>query len=122
MIRSCITAVFIALPGLAGAQPYSESMADCAAFYQNAAQWIRSDEKAETLLEATRAWHAAALNQAQREGRPLNEDALWDRIDGKTTDLEARGSMFLMSEEFRDWAGYCRKFGKSQGIPALNNG
>lgn len=122
MIRSSLTALFIALPGLAAAQPYSESMADCAAFYQNAAQWMRSDEKAETLLEATRVWHAAALDQAQREGRPLSADALWDRIDGKTADLEARGSMFLMSEDFRDWASYCRKFGKSQGIPVIKTG
>ncbi|MEW9919664.1 hypothetical protein AB2B41_08620 [Marimonas sp. MJW-29] len=105
-----------ALPTAATAQSYSESMADCASFYQNAAQWVRTDEKAEQIMANTRKWHAAAVTQARAEGRPVTADAMWDKINAKTDAWEAKGLGFAFTQEFRDWASYCRKFAKHTGV------
>ncbi|NNE51227.1 MAG: hypothetical protein HKN30_02370 [Sulfitobacter sp.] len=115
MNRICIAALLV-LPVPLSAQPYSESMADCASFYQNAAQWVRTDEKAEEIMHAVRAWYEAALDQAQAEGRSISADAMWDKIDARTGDWEAKGVYFSFTEEFRDWASYCRKFARHNGI------
>lgn len=116
MLRKLIVAFAFALPGTAQAQPYSESMADCASIYQNAAQWVRTDASAETLMVAARAWHAAAVVQSQSEGRGLSGGEMWDKIDRKTATWEAKGALFAFSEEFRDWTRYCRKFAKHTGV------
>lgn len=115
MRSSLLLALAFVFPGQAGAQPYSESMADCAAFYQNAAQWVRQDDNVDRLIHAARQFHAAALRQSAHEGQPTDAEEMWRRIDTKTTAWEARGALFPLSEEFRDWASYCRKFARHTG-------
>jgi hypothetical protein len=115
MIRTVIFAACLA-PMAALAQPYSHSMADCAALYQNFAQWVSTEEKADRLMRVARKWAAAAMAQAAREGRPSSEHAIWSRVDRQTEEWERRGPGFLSSRDFKDWAGYCRAFARDQGI------
>lgn len=105
-----------ALPAVATAQPYSESAADCAAVYQNAAQWVETDASAEKLMVAARIFVDAAVTQADREGRRLNTDAAWTLVDGKTAEWEAKGAAVVFTKEFRDWTSYCRSFAGHLGI------
>jgi len=92
------------------AQPYSDSMADCASIYQNAAQWVAADDLAIKLKYAANQWHAAAVSQAIAEGRPQTETQMWDKVDRQTEVWEAKGAAFIMSQEFRDWTAYCKSF------------
>lgn len=115
MFRQFVIALALVAPGQVQAQPYSESMADCAALYQNAAQWVRRDDRAEKLMIAARTWHAAAVKQARAEGRALSDDAMWNKIDRKTAAWEEKGARFVFSEEFLDWTRYCAKFAKHTG-------
>ncbi len=100
----------------AAAQPFSESMAECAALYQNAAQWVRSDEAVEKLMFATRRWAEAAIAQADAEGIADAENAMWAMIDRKTGEWEAKGATVFATDDFRDWTDYCRAFAKDREI------
>lgn len=105
----CTAALLI--PISAAAQPYSESMADCASLYQNMAQWS-APQDVDTLMYAAVQWHGAAVAQSAKEGHAMSDSAMWDKVDAKTAVWEKKGGGFFMTEEFRDWAGYCRSFAK----------
>ena len=119
MRKSVLIPVLACLPLAAATQPYSESMADCAAQFQNAAQWMRDADRADALIARTRIWHGAAVAQSAREGRKTSDDAMWAKVDAKTEALEAKGGMYFFSEEFRDWTAYCRSFAKHTGVPDI---
>lgn len=115
-MRTLLLAIALILPTSTGAQPYSESMVDCASVYQNAAQWVNSDESADKLMHAAIHWAEAALAQSKAEGAPVSSDVIWQRIDGKTEKWEAKGGAVFFSQEYRDWTQYCRKFAKARGV------
>jgi surface antigen len=115
-MRKLLLTIALLMPSSVGAQPYSESMADCASVYQNAAQWVKTDESADKMMHAAIQWAEAAVLQAKAEGAPVSSDAIWQKIDGKTEKWEAKGSAVFFSQEFRDCTQYCRKFAKDRGV------
>lgn len=115
-MRRLLFATVFVMPTAAGTQPFSESMADCASLYQNAAQWVKTDESADKMMYAAIQWADAAVVQSKAEGNAVSSDAIWQRIDGKTEKWEAKGGRVFFSQEFRDWAQYCRKFAKDRGV------
>lgn len=104
------------LPTSVASQPYSESMAECASLYQNAAQWVRTDDMADRLMKAAIQWADAAVTQADAEGRPTDTDVMWQRIDSRTQAWEAMGQGVFSTENFRDWDSYCKSFARARGI------
>lgn len=106
----------VAPTGISASQPYSDSMADCAGIYQNAAQWVTTDEAANRLMLAVSRWADAAIAQAEGEGIRNAEERMWHRIDSKTSEWEARGAGVFFTQDFREWMQYCRSFAKNQGI------
>ncbi len=112
----CYLLVALTAPATAFAQPYSESMADCASQFQNAAQWVQNDENSEKLMAAARVWADAALVQARQEGQRVSKEDIWTKIDRKTELNEAKGRTYFVSQDWRDWMSYCRSFGKDRGI------
>lgn len=104
------------LPAGLAAQPYSQSMIECAALYQNAAQWANTDEAADKLMQVAIGWVEAAEVQARAEGTPRSSDELWDAVDNKSGNWAAKGAGFFMTEEFRDWMKYCRSFVRDRGL------
>lgn len=106
-------------PTSAQAQPFSESMMDCAALHQNAAQYVKTDAEAEVIMQVARTWAASAVVQTATEGAPLDEAKVWERIDAKTDDWEARGRTAFFTQDFRDWVAYCRAFGRSRGLDVV---
>ena len=105
-----LAAALLLSPTALMAQPYSESMADCASVYQNAARWMPSEEHANSMTYAAQQWHAAAVKQSHTEGREMTETAMWEKVDAKTKRWESKGALFPLSEEFNDWATYCQSF------------
>ncbi|SIO12579.1 hypothetical protein [Vannielia litorea] len=106
----------LVLPGTGGAQPFSTSMAECAALHQNAAQWVEGEAEAAALMRVHAGWRDAAIAQAEAEGiadAPARMGAL---IDDRTGDWEARGLRLFLSREFRDWMDYCRAFAAHRGL------
>ncbi len=114
MRRFLIMLTLAAPTGLA-AQPYSASMADCAALYQNAAQWVRP-HLVDRLMYAAVQWHGAAVSRSHSEGQPVSDDQMWDRVNAQTAIWEAEGAAFIMSQEFRDWTAYCRSFARQVNV------
>lgn len=114
--RTPFLAIALLAPTSLAAQPFSHSMADCAAVYQNAAQWVAEEANADKLMRATNAWADAAIAQARSEGTPEPHDTMWTRIDTKTEEWEAKGADVFFSQDFRDWTSYCKSFAKAQGI------
>ncbi len=115
-MRKMLSAAAFLFPTVVAAQPYSESMADCASLYQNAAQWVKTDESADKMMYAAIQWAEAAVIQSQAEGRDLSIDAIWQKVDGKTEKWEEKGAKVFFSQEFRDWTQYCRKFARDRGV------
>lgn len=115
-MKPFILAMTVITPCAAVSQPYSASMTDCASLYQNMAQIVPSDQDAYRMMYAANQWAEAAVVQAKTEGRATTHEATWQEIDSKTEDWQAKGKMFFFSEEFRDWAAYCRKFAKHTGV------
>lgn len=103
-------------PAILNAAPFSDSMAECAAQYQNAAQWVETDAATDKLMYAARAWADAAIAQATAEGIADAQDTMWAAIDAKTAVWEAKGPLLFGTEEFRDWMNYCRSFAADRGI------
>lgn len=104
------------LPALVSAQPYSHSMAECAAIHQNAAQQMSSQERADKLAIVANQWADAAVTQAKVEGIRNPDEIIWEMIDTKTQEWEAKGLKAFLSQDFRDWTAYCRSFAKHTGV------
>jgi hypothetical protein len=115
-MKAPVYALLCLLPAGAVAQPFSESMADCAALHQNAAQWVQSDATADRLMLGARVWAEAAMLQSRAEGRDSDEETILAIVDGKTKTWEAKGAAFFLGQEFKDWMAYCRSFAKNRGI------
>ena len=98
------------------AQPYSTSMAQCAALTRNAAQWVTSDESVARLMAATRLWQRAAVSRAQTEGVPNASAQVAQVMARQSREWEQGGAAFFYTQEFVDWTNYCRKFAKDQKI------
>lgn len=103
----------------AAQQPYSESLVDCASLVtiSNRMDPGRAEGgKGQALQDYGNRLLIGAVRQAEIEGRSdpvahvralvLEKNAYWDD----------KGMMFVLSEEFRDWMSYCRKFSRHLGI------
>lgn len=110
-MRFVVLVALLGAPCAAQAQPYSDSMADCAALYQNSAQFV-SDDRADMFHYAMRQWHTAAVKQSAKEGRPLTEKQMWEKVNAQSQKWEQNGAMFIFSQEFRDWSAYCKSFAR----------
>jgi hypothetical protein len=80
---------------------------------------MTSDDMAEKIMNVARTWARSAVLQSAAEGTPLDEGTVWDRVDAKTAEWEARGPTFFATEEFGDWIRYCQTFGKSRGLDVV---
>lgn len=116
MHRWLLTLTAATLATTAHAQPYSTSMAQCAALMQNAAGWVDSDQNRDRLMLATRTWHQASIARANVEGVPNAETRMTEVMDWHTANWEKEGAAFFYSQEFRDWTAFCKSFAKAQNI------
>ena len=109
-----LTVLLAAAP--AAAQPYSKGLSQCGALYGLVAMWSERPEHVEPLERAAGIFANAAFDQALAEGLDNPAETLDRQADDQRALWAAEGRLWVFSEEFRDWAAYCRKFAKSRGL------
>jgi len=109
-------ALSAALATPAGAQPYSQSMAQCSGLMLAAAGWVTDAERSDALLAMARVWTEAGEGQARREGAQYPEFLVRNYRQEAYDDWTGRGMFSVMSEDFRDWTAYCRSFAEARGL------
>ncbi|MEM9709393.1 MAG: hypothetical protein AAF871_11440 [Pseudomonadota bacterium] len=108
----------LALPAQAS-QPISESLTECAAIYQMSAEILmeRRPDVLPDLLASRDAFRAEATALASKEG---HRDAKSHVAGIYRTKVEkwnpAHPVRVMMSEDYKDWAKYCRALGKNRGL------
>ncbi len=118
MRYAIIALLLVAAPAGAG-QPYSQSLAQCAALMDlsnRRAPERRSGEKGMRLTAARDAYYAAAVAQAAREGHGDGLKRVAALYADAAADWDGRGLFFVLSEEAQDWFGYCRKLAAHLGV------
>lgn len=106
----------VALAAPVSAQPFSQSMAQCAGLYEAVETFISRADRRAQLAEAAAKFGAAALAQAKAEGQGDPEGWVAEHRDAMRADWAARGRLSALSEEYRDWTAYCYKFARDRGI------
>lgn len=104
--------------GVFAKQPLSESLVDCATIFSitTRAYPERQTKKSIALSSAERVLLQAAENRARAENRPLAQSYIAKLVIEKQTHWDARGVDFIFTDEFRDWASYCRALSNELGI------
>lgn len=98
------------------AQPYSTSMAQCGGLMSAMKSNMTDPDKADRLQFASNAWLTAAKAQAESEGVTDAEEAVLSAFKSMHDEWAAKGLRMALGSEFKDWAAYCGKFAKAQGI------
>ncbi|WP_095589843.1 hypothetical protein [Actibacterium ureilyticum] len=104
-------------PAVAG-QPIHESLMDCAALYTMGARMGSGGDgpKARALGHAAEQMTAAAILLARRDGIPAPEGHILTLAQEKVGHWDAKGRLFVLSRDFRDWAQYCGKLSDALGL------
>ncbi|MCV2866011.1 hypothetical protein [Defluviimonas sp. WL0075] len=100
----------------AAAQPLSQSMSECAALYELTACQLSDPDRAARLSRHAAAWSDAATDLARAEGRADPQGFVLQSTATKYAEWDAKGALWLLSGDFRDWAAYCRSLGRSRGL------
>ena len=116
MRQVSIFLICMALAGAAEAQPLSQSMAQCAGL-MNALGALTSDpERVEKIDRVAVKWRAAAILQAQDEGRGQPAEFVGLHQSSSYDDWRGRGKLAVLSQDFRDWVAYCGSLAKARGL------
>ena len=107
---------FVALPVMGAAQPLSQSMAQCAGLVHSLATMTRDAQTTAKLDALGVKWRAAAIAQAEAEGRPDPAGYVAGYQRASYDDWRGRGKVATLSQDFRDWTSYCRALAKARDI------
>lgn len=102
--------------GPVSAQPYSQSMAQCAGLYEGVRGVISKPGNLAKLDAAAAAFSEAAVAEARAEGQEDPEGWVETHQSAMREEWAAYGGMAAFSKDFVEWAGYCRAFGEDRGI------
>ncbi len=109
-------AVILAVAGPVAAQPFSQSMAQCAGLFEGVRNVISKPGNLEKLDAAAAAFSVAAVEQARAEGQADPEAWVAQHQGEMRTEWEAYGGLAAFSQDFVDWVDYCRSFADDRGI------
>lgn len=109
-----LAAATLAAP--AAAQPFSQSMAQCAGLYAAMSELISRPDRKAKLDAAAQAFDAAALRQAENEGQDDPEAWVTRHRVSMYDTWAGKGAGAVFGQEFRDWTAYCYKFARNRGI------
>jgi hypothetical protein len=101
------------------AQPISESFVECAQLFDlsNRAHPSRRDtENGAMLRYAAEQMMSGAHAEAETEGRKNIPAYLEQMAQDKACKWDEKGGLYVMTQDFRDWAAYCRSLAQSRGI------
>ncbi len=100
-------------------QPISESMVDCAAIFSASNRWFpekAGGEKGLALAHAANRFLEAAMHEATAERRDDPAGFVADLLPQKEAAWDEKGMTFPFTQEFRDWADYCRALARDRKI------
>lgn len=119
----CLPSVIALSQGLAATaiagQPVSESFVECAQLFDlsNRADRSRRDtEKGAALQYAAKQMMSRAHAEASAEGRQNIDVYLEETARDKACKWDEQGPLYVMTQDFRDWAAYCRSLARSRGL------
>lgn len=98
-------ALILAVPAQAR-QGVSESMAECGALMDVTVLHTRSPDRKKRIERAAQVWAEAAGKQADIEGWIAGD--LTTAYSEKRNEWASLGPAFMHTQEYRDWASYCR--------------
>ncbi|WP_425039057.1 hypothetical protein [Primorskyibacter sp. S187A] len=104
---------------VAASQPISESLVQCAQLFDLSNRQsgkAAMNEKGHTLKALAESYMQAAETQAQTEGQGDPAAYVAAMAKRKAQLWDGKGRLYVFSEEFRDWARYCRKLGRHIGV------
>ncbi|MBU3258467.1 hypothetical protein KPG71_00420 [Roseovarius sp. PS-C2] len=105
-----VLALALAATPLQAGQPISESLVDCAMLFMitNRAEPARANHgKGYALDRAKDKLLIAAQSRAHQEGRDDAERYVADLAGAKAEKWDAKGARYIMTQDYRDWIGYC---------------
>lgn len=111
-----IVGLLAVIAGPSDAQPFSQSMAECAGLISAGRAWVEQAENADRLLQIETLWLSAAYVQAQSEGTTEPRAVVAQIFEAKRAEWVAKGRTAVFSPHYKDWSDYCRAFGRDQGI------
>lgn len=117
----CLAAALVTVATPLAAQPYSQSMAECAGIYEGVRGAVRDRADLDRLDAAADAFATAAIARARAEGRTDPEAWVAGHRGVMRAHWADRGAVAAFSRDFADWTDYCRSFATDRGIdPGLD--
>ena len=106
------------MPPIYAKQAISESLLDCAALFTMSTRAFPERQTAKTaaLKNAANLLTAKAHERAATEGRSNIKQYVAKLLRKKQNKWDARGVGFIFSDEFGEWASYCRSLSKHLGL------
>lgn len=103
-----------ALP--ASAQPFSQSMAECAGLHDALSRLTRDSVTRLRTDALAIGWADAAVRRADAEGQRAPDDYVAAFRTAKSEEWQRKGVLIIFSQDFRDWVDYCRSFADHMNI------
>ena len=109
-MRRLVIAFLMLIGSTASAQPFSQSMAECAGLHDTLSQ-LTNERVTRLRADAVAiGWAEAAVLRADAEGQSKPEDFVARHRSAKAQEWRRKGVFIILSEDFRDWISYCRSF------------
>lgn len=112
----CIFAAVLAGAAPLAAQPFSQSMAQCAGLLEAVQSVVPEHESIARIEAAAVAFSQAAAEQARAEGRDDPEGWVATHRDAMRADWTAFGGLKVFSQDFVDRSAHCRSIADDRGI------
>ncbi|HCQ65142.1 MAG TPA: hypothetical protein DIU07_08270 [Rhodobacteraceae bacterium] len=109
-------AAILAVAGPVAAQPFSQSMVQCAGLFEAVQKMVPGHESITKIEAAAAAFSQPAVAQARAEGQ--DDPQAWvERHRGEMrTEWDAHGGLKVFSQDFVDRTDHCRALADDRGI------
>ena len=119
-MKRLILAMCLAVPtSVSAGQPVSESLVQCAQLFDTSNRMHpghRTSGNGQKLAALSTRFMDAAAREAKREGRASVRPYLRSHAAKKAAYWDAKGEAYVFTDDFQDWAKYCRRLGKDRGV------
>lgn len=112
-----VSLLAVTLASQAGAQPISQSMAQCSGLTRALSDHISTPSRLAKIKHFQRVWTDAALEQAESEGQSDPRNWVQAHETAMYETWASKGALaMLRSPEMKDWQDYCGALARSRGL------
>ncbi|MEX0309064.1 MAG: hypothetical protein AB3N17_02345 [Tateyamaria sp.] len=119
-MKRLILALCLAVPtSVSAGQPVSESLVQCAQLFDTSNRLhpsYRTSGNGQKLAALAERFMDAAAREAKREGQSSVRPYLRSHASQKAAYWDAKGEGYLFTDNFQEWARYCRTLGQNRGV------